>query len=192
MRFATRFLPLVLGAFAAVTIAAASTGSTPEVLSTAVMNGVTGCTQDVECELHGCPGNRECLPNGQLGPCMCAAAGGEQVSCTRCGVATTGVCSYTCDVTCNGTVADQPCNPNSCTNGGMQSCQANGQWSECSGCSGTCSCQTQCSTTGSGTSSGNSCSIPVQSCTAAEQCNQCDDDLNGTIDDGISCQPCQL
>ncbi|MCP3143022.1 hypothetical protein [Pyxidicoccus xibeiensis] len=82
----------------------------------------------------------------------------------------------------------EACNPNACSQGG-RIC-INGTPSACTGCGGTASCTTAC-----GVSASRACDAAcgvASSCTTAESCNNCDDDTDGTVDEGLSCQPCSL
>lgn len=78
------------------------------------------------------------------------------------------------------------CNPNSCSVGGTATC-TDGKWGVCSGCSGLGTC-TVC-----GGSTTFDCSQGCDgACVRPEQCNQCDDDGDGVLDNGLHCAPCAL
>lgn len=78
------------------------------------------------------------------------------------------------------------CNPNSCSVGGTAKC-SDGKWGECTGCSGVGTC-TVCAGTATF-----DCSQGCQGvCTRPEQCNSCDDDGDGVLDNGLHCAPCAL
>lgn len=162
-------------------------------------------------------GNKECESNcdGQPGIQVCDAQCQEVVgcmtdSCDTCGEQTRGhfVCPLGASTAlcvaaeaCNGCDDDQDgvvdntggnpvpdtletaCNPNNCTVGGVAKC-GNGKWGACTGCSGTGTC-TVCQGTATF-----DCSQGCQgACTRPEQCNQCDDDGDGVLDDGLHCAP---
>lgn len=87
----------------------------------------------------------------------------------------------------------KPCGtPNGCSVVGKQVCQAGGAWSGCFECGGTATCQTaQCGEVSTRTCS--AACVPTGTCqSVAERCNNCDDDGNNRIDEGLSCQPCDL
>lgn len=82
------------------------------------------------------------------------------------------------------------CNPNSCSQGGTETCTNTGWSGVCTGCGGTASCTNVCGAQGQKACSA-SCQVEA-SCSASEVCNNCDDNNNGVVDEGLSCQPCDL
>lgn len=81
---------------------------------------------------------------------------------------------------------EESCNPNQCTGAGTHYC-VDAKWGPCTGCSGTGVC-TVC-----GAQTHYDCSQGCEGlCTRVEQCNQCDDDGDGVLDNGLHCAPCAL
>lgn len=79
------------------------------------------------------------------------------------------------------------CNPNQCTVGGTATCTS-GQWSACTGCDGSGTC-TVCGGQAVFDCTGGVCE---GACTRDEECNHCDDNGNGVLDDGLHCPECAL
>lgn len=136
-------------------------------------------------------------------------------SCTNaCGVAGTQTCNgspwggcysavevcNSCDENLDGILNNAPgqgantltrsCNPNACSQGGVETCTSTGWSGVCTGCGGTASCTNSCGTSGSTTCNA-ACQVEP-SCFTPEVCNNCDDNNNGVVDEGLSCQPCDL
>jgi hypothetical protein len=135
-------------------------------------------------------------------------------ACTNaCGVAGTQACNgspwgacyvateacNSCDENLDGALNNAPgqgpntltraCNPNSCTQGGIETCTSTGWSGSCNGCGGTASCTNFC---GAGGTTSCTASCQLSACYSPEACNNCDDNANGVVDEGLSCQPCEL
>lgn len=138
---------------------------------------------------NGCSGTQTCnqgSPNWN--PCTnCTGTG----SCIACGIAGgSGACNSSCQVTtCSGTTQACP-NPSGCTTVGNQTC-TNNTWGPCTGCGGQSSspCITSCGGDGGTGTCGSNCTVAVCA-PPAEVCNGKDDDCNGLVDDGITCDTC--
>jgi hypothetical protein len=82
---------------------------------------------------------------------------------------------------------------NSCAVHGSRACTA-GTWTSCQGCSGAfsnCSNGNVCGTVGTGQCTA-SCTLQTGTCVVGAAQTNCDDDLNGIIDDGVNGSPCGL
>lgn len=171
---------------------------------------------------NGCSGIQTCRAGtGTFGPCTCAhdsVLSNPSATCTGCGGASghPTACDSSCNVRCNvgaeqcnncdddgdGVIDNAPgqgagslkqaCNPLSCTDAGTQTCSA-GVWSGCTGCGGLTglgTCSTQCASPGQQTCL-SSCT-GTGACLGPEVCNNCDDNGDNRIDEGLSCEPCNL
>ncbi|GMU61499.1 MAG: hypothetical protein AMXMBFR34_32620 [Myxococcaceae bacterium] len=81
----------------------------------------------------------------------------------------------------------EACNPNQCAVGGTHAC-VNGNWDTCTGCAG----QGVCTVCGGQADFDCSNGVCEGTCQRDEECNQCDDNANGKLDDGLHCPPCSL
>lgn len=170
---------------------------------------------------NGCPGTRECygagywtkcMPHSGVGATPCTGCGGasgralcgEDGQVLACWVSDLEACNN-CDDNGDGYVDNAPgsnghytlnrsCNRPTgaaqCSQSGSQVCVYGG-WSACSGCGGTAPCTTACNVAGAIVCNA-SCELVSSVCTTAEACNDCDDDMDGVEDNGLSCQPCDL
>jgi len=170
------------------------------------------CTGSPNCTMaDGCPGTRECTNPPVWDPCQYTGSGTH--SCSACNQTGTQACGASGPTgPCNVATLTQGCSSGNCT-GGTQSCNnvPGGTWGACNfpaTCSNICgtgthSCQngnwTACTATSTQACGG--CSTGTQTCSngawgtcvlGAEVCNNCDDDGNGIVDDGIDCSPCGL
>lgn len=151
----------------------------------------TTCGDPPPCTLpNGCAGVKAvCNTHGTWSGCICNG-GGDTVSCKACGVAAgTTTCSSSCTPGICSVTPQQQCNPMGCSGAGIQTCNlSTNQWGNCTGCSGTVPCPTSCGSTGTAscscTGTGTSCTPP------AEVCNGKDDDCDGKVDNGITCNTC--
>lgn len=165
---------------------------------------------------NGCLGTKECYGAGYWAQCeplpgkgakACTGCGGAtgKVVCddagvvVACWVSDIEICNN-CDDNGDGYIDNIPgktsntlaqsCNPSQCSQGGSQVC-TNGVWGACGGCGGDAPCTTACNSTGR--IACNASCAPVSSvCVAAEVCNNCDDNGNSTVDEGLTCMPCGL
>jgi len=144
----------------------------------------------------GCSGAQMCntVPGGTWGACGYNATGSR--SCSACGQSGTQACGSSGPYgACNVAVLQQ-----SCTQGcgvGTQACNnvPGGSWGACGGCT-TASCQTTasalCGTSGT-IACTSSCAVATgATCVVHEAPNNCDDDGNGQIDEGIFQTACDL
>lgn len=159
----------------------------------------SGCSATWEC--HGAQGwgckiyTASCTVCARSGTKECNADG----TASTCTAAGAEVCNG-CDDNLNGRRDEAPgslqefslktaCNPNGCTTGGTRAC-VNGALSTCTGCSGTTACMNDCSV-GGRVACTSTCEIDANAtCIAtAEVCGSCDDDGDGVVDEGLSCEP---
>jgi hypothetical protein len=139
-----------------------------------------------------------CMGTDRTGFVVCNKAGqrtgckvASTESCNGCDDDGDGVVDNARGSTVPNTLTRPYANPNHCTQNGTQTCLAGAVWSAPSGCGGTGdSCTTACNVTVARTCD-SACNVP-STCTSPEICNNCDDDGNGLIDDGLNCSPCNL
>ena len=164
---------------------AAGTGGPPPLPADGGFVPLIGCTNKKCTMPDGCPGVMACDGNGGWLPCDYT---GASKSCTACGQTGYQTCPVT-DNVCHVTTLTQACGSGGC--GGTQSCNAvpGGAWNSCV-CPTQYTCHTTagdlCGTTGSISCNG-SCQPTTTTCTVNEVCNNCDDNGDGNVDEGLHC-----
>lgn len=168
-------------------------GATPGAACDSLCDGLKGslvcnatCSEPIGCGTTACT---TCGEKGARGTVVCPLKGGmlkcvAAEVCNNCDDDTDGMVDNAPGQAAN--TLTQACNPSSCTYGGTQVC-TKGTWGVCTGCSGTGTCSV-CGGKSTFTCSANACTAPV--CTRAEECNKCDDDGDGVIDNGLYCAKC--
>lgn len=145
----------------------------------------------------GCPGLQACDngPGGTWNWGSCGYSGSGSRSCTACGQSGSQSCGGSGPYgACNVAVMQQACGSGGC--GGSQSCNntPGGTWNACS-CPAQFTCHTAagdiCGTTGV-IACTPSCQPSTSTCTIYEQPNNCDDNGNGLIDEGLFQTSCDL
>jgi hypothetical protein len=128
-----------------------------------------------------CPGGRQaCADTGPYGPCQWTS---PQACTNTCGTGTQ-TCSDGVYGACNVAPKQQACGVGACA--GTQTC-SNGAWGPCTNCpvSFPCTNGNSCGTTGTITCS--ACQPTTSTCPVQEACNNCDDNLDGNVDEGLHC-----
>lgn len=145
-------------------------------------SGCGGTAACVGCE--GKQGARTCAANCSATPC---AVGPER--CNNCDDNGDGWVDNAAGSSQNYSYTEA-CNPNSCSQGGKRTCTNGTLSATCTGCGGTATCTTACGESASLTCD-SQCGVSG-ACMTSETCNNCDDDKDGIVDEGLSCQPCSL
>jgi hypothetical protein len=205
-------LQLNVAATAAAPKSQPDAGPSPQIGTNPCLGTRPGCTMP-----DGCPGLLTCVQGDWDLPCLRTGSGVR--SCSTCqsghqacgGSGPYGPCTSTtaCSNVCgSGTQAcsdgtysacsatgSQPCGGGGC--GGTQTC-TNGAWGPCTSCPASIPCHTAagdaCGTLGSIACDSATCQPTTSVCTVSEgtTCNNCDDNGDGRIDEGLTCSACNL
>ena len=188
---------------------AAGTGGPPPLPADGGFVPLLGC-RPRNCTMpDGCPGVSACDGNGDNLPCD---YNGNNKSCTACGQTGYQTCPVT-DNVCHVTNMSQGCT--ACSTSGTQTCNnvpggtwnacvvpnqscsqgcgtgykvcTNGSWSACQGCTGQVRYCNPCQPTVAADTCTSDCRSNNPTCTLQEICNNCDDNGDGNVDEGLHC-----
>lgn len=182
------------------------------------VGGTQTCTAGAWSQCSGCSGfTADCssgqginCANGDAGhlcdsSCHAIAGPCRPQTCIS-GNETATMCNG-CDDNCDGFVDNnpgqgnntltRPAAPNGCADAGVQTCTSPGFWGSAHNCSGAMTSHVMCTKGPCGKTApimcGPDCVGDTQACldsiSTDEICNNCDDNGNGVIDEGLSCEP---